>query len=206
MKELLTKKRTLKEDETIVLAKEYGAIIQRKLPQILKDSGSFQILYTIGDITIGKALCDIGASINLMPLSMMKKMQIEEVKPTRISLQLTNRSIKLPHGVVENLLVKVGDFIFPADFVVLEIEESDDASIILGRPFLATRRALIDVQKGEQTLRVHDVQLSFNVFKTMQYPSKIENCMKIDLIDVLVKETIEGDYLRTFLKVINPWS
>ena len=80
-----------------------------------------------------------------MPLSVMKKLQIEEVKPTRISLQLADLSIKLPVGVVEDLLVKVGPFIFPVDFVILDMEEEVKSSIILGRPFLATRRALINV-------------------------------------------------------------
>ncbi|XP_016206392.1 uncharacterized protein LOC107646744 [Arachis ipaensis] len=102
-----------------------------------------------------KALCDLGASINLMPLSMMRKLAIEEIKPTRMSLVMADRSIKTPNGVVENLLVKVGEFIFPVDFVILDIEEEENNSIILERPFLATARAIIDVEKGEMIFRVH---------------------------------------------------
>ncbi|XP_015970939.1 uncharacterized protein LOC107494412 [Arachis duranensis] len=107
----------------MVLTEECSVIIHKKLPQKLKDPGSFQIPCIIGDITIEKALCDLGASINLMSLTMMRKMKIKEAKPTRIALQLADRTCKFPHGVVEDLLVKVGEFIFPIDFVVLDMEE-----------------------------------------------------------------------------------
>ncbi|XP_016195515.1 uncharacterized protein LOC107636527 [Arachis ipaensis] len=118
-------------------------------------------------MTIERVLCDLGASINLMPLSMMKKLLIEEVKPTRMSLQLADRSLNIPNGVVENLLVKVREFIFPYDFVILDMEEEGNNSIFLGRPFLATARAIIDVEKGEIVLRVHNEQMVINVFKAM---------------------------------------
>ncbi|XP_015966352.1 uncharacterized protein LOC107490095 [Arachis duranensis] len=114
-----------------------------------------------------KALCDLGVSINLMPLSMMKKLAIEEVKPTRMSLQMADRSLKIPNGVVENLLVKVGEFSFPADFIILDMEEEGHNSIILGRPFLATAKAIIDVEKGEKILKVYDVKMIINVFKAI---------------------------------------
>ncbi|XP_057734412.1 uncharacterized protein LOC130949801 [Arachis stenosperma] len=117
-----------------------------------------------------KALYDLGASINLMPLSLMKKLAIEEIKPIRMSLQMAYRSLKIPNGVVENLLVKVEEFIFPANFVILDMKEEGHNSIILGRLFLAIARAIINVKKGEMTLRVHDEQMINNVFKAMQYP------------------------------------
>ncbi|XP_016192327.1 uncharacterized protein LOC107633201 [Arachis ipaensis] len=107
-------------------------------------------------MSMNKALCDLGSSINLMPLSMMRMLSIEEVKPTRMTLQLDNRSMVIPNGVVENLLVKVCKFIFLADFVILHLDEEEGDSIKLGRPFLATTRAIIDVEKGEMTLRAHD--------------------------------------------------
>ncbi|XP_015948984.1 uncharacterized protein LOC107473906 [Arachis duranensis] len=120
-------------------------------------------------MTLEKALCDLGASINLIPLSMMKKLAIEEIKPTRMSLVMADRSIKIPNGVMENLLVKVGEFIFPADFVISDTEEEGNNSIILGRPFLATTRAIIDVEKGEKFFRVHNEQMIINVFKLIQH-------------------------------------
>ncbi|XP_057745008.1 uncharacterized protein LOC130962867 [Arachis stenosperma] len=170
LKELIINKRSWNEKETVILTQECSAVIQKGLPPKLKNPGSFIISYTIGNMTLEKALCDLGASINLMPLSLMKKLAIEEVKPTRMSLQMADRSLKIPNGVVENLLVKVGKFIFPADFVILDMEEEGHNSIILGRPFLATARAIIDVEKGEMILRVHDEQMIINVLKAMQYP------------------------------------
>ncbi|XP_073304614.1 uncharacterized protein [Primulina huaijiensis] len=98
------------------------------------------------------ALCDLGASINLMPFSVFRKLGLGEPKPTRMSLQLANRSVKYPRGVIEDVLVKVDKFIFPADFVVLDMEEDMQMPLILGRPFLATGKALIDVQEGKGPL------------------------------------------------------
>ncbi|XP_015954605.1 uncharacterized protein LOC107478964 [Arachis duranensis] len=148
LKELMTRKRNWGEKKTAVLTEECSAIIPKKLSQKIKDPGSFQIPCIIGDINIEKALCDLGASINLMSLAMMKRMRIEEAKPTRMALQLADRTFKFSHRVVEDLLVKEGEFIFPVDFVVLDMEEEANTSIILGRPFLATAGAIIDIQKG----------------------------------------------------------
>ncbi|XP_057755854.1 uncharacterized protein LOC130975035 [Arachis stenosperma] len=123
LKELINKKRSWNEKETMILTQECSAVIQRGLPPKLKDSGSFILSCTIGNRTLDKALCYLGASINLMPLLLMKQLAIEELRPTRMSLQMADRSLKIPNGVVENLLVKVGKFIFPGDFVILDMEE-----------------------------------------------------------------------------------
>ena len=97
------------------LSEECSAILQKKLSQKLKDSGSFTLPCTIGDSFFDKVLCDLGASINLMPLSIYRKLRLGEMKQTTISLQLANRSIKYSHGIIEDVLVKVDKFIFPAD-------------------------------------------------------------------------------------------
>ncbi|XP_015965674.1 uncharacterized protein LOC107489440 [Arachis duranensis] len=136
LKELMTKKRNWKNNEIVILTEECSAIIQHILPQKLKDPRSFQIPCIIGEITVEKALCDLGASINLMSLAMMRKMRIEEAKPTRMALQLADRSFKFPHRIVEDLLVKVGDFIFPADFVVLDMEKRAKNLYHLGKAIL----------------------------------------------------------------------
>ncbi|XP_015960715.1 uncharacterized protein LOC107484684 [Arachis duranensis] len=120
LKELINKKRSWHEKETVMLTEECSVVIQRGIPPKLKDPGSFVVSCTIGKMTLEKALCDLGASINLMPLSMMRKLAIEENKPTRMSLVMADRSIKTPNGIVENLLVKVGEFIFLVDFVILD--------------------------------------------------------------------------------------
>ncbi|XP_016192274.1 uncharacterized protein LOC107633153 [Arachis ipaensis] len=194
LKELMTWKRNWGEKETIVLTEERSAIIQKKLPQKMKNPGSFQIPCIIGDINIEKALYDLGASINLMSLAMMKRMRIEEAKPTRMALQLADRTFKFSHGVVEDLLVKVGEFISLADFIVLDMEEEANTSIILGRPFLAIVGAIIDVQKGELVLRLHEEKIVFNVFKAMSYPKEsIGECMMVDTMEKIVQGVLEEE-------------
>ncbi|XP_057756086.1 uncharacterized protein LOC130975287 [Arachis stenosperma] len=160
----------------------------------MKDPRSFRIPCIIGDISIEKALCDLGARINLMSLAMIKRMRIEEAKPTRMALQLADRTFKFSHGVVEDLLVKVGEFIFPADFIVLDMEEEANASIILGRPFLAIVGVIIDVQKGELVLRLHEEKMVFNVFTALSYPKKsIGECMIVDTMEKLVQRVLEEE-------------
>ncbi|XP_016168847.1 uncharacterized protein LOC107611437 [Arachis ipaensis] len=152
MKGFLSEKKALNGDETVVLTKEYSALIQRKLPKKMPDLGSFFIPYTSGTITFEKALCDLGSSINLMPLS--------------------------AYGLVENVPVKAGELFLPADFVMLDMEEDTDDSIILGRPFLATGRALINVERGEMVLRLHEDYMIFNVFKLSPLSDKEATCIQ----------------------------
>ncbi|XP_019431544.1 PREDICTED: uncharacterized protein LOC109338712 [Lupinus angustifolius] len=135
MKDLLTKKRKLSE-ETITLEAECSAIIQKSLPGKTKDPDSFSIPVTIGELSVGKALLDLGASINLMPLSMLKRIGDLEIKHTRMTLQLADRSVKYPYGVAEDVLVKVDGLVFPVDFVVMDIEEDKEVPLILTRKFL----------------------------------------------------------------------
>ncbi|XP_057734279.1 uncharacterized protein LOC130949629 [Arachis stenosperma] len=194
LKELINKKRSWHEKETVLLTEECSAVIQRGIPPKLKDLGSFIVSCTIGKMTLEKALCNLGASINLMPLSMMRKLAIEEIKPTRMSLVMADRSIKTPNGVVKNLLVKVGEFIFPADFVILDTKEEVNNSIILGRSFLSIARAIIDVEKGEMIVRVHNEQMVINVFNLMQHLPEQESYMRVDMIEGLVEEMLEANY------------
>ena len=154
MKDFLPKRRKLGEYEIVALSKECSAILQKKLPLKLKDSGSFTIPCAIGNTIFERALCDLGGSINLMPLSIFKNLNLGEAIPTTVTLQLADRSLTHPCGMIEDILVKVNNFIFPADFIILDMEEDKEIPIILGRQFLATGRALIDVQKGELRLRV----------------------------------------------------
>ncbi|XP_034679906.1 uncharacterized protein LOC117909969 [Vitis riparia] len=148
LKEVLSNKRKLMDNEKVMLTEECSAILQRKLPPKLKDPGSFTIPCTIGDFDFDKVLCDLGASVNLIPLFIFRKLELGEVKPTTVCLQLANRSIKHLKGIIEDVLVKVDKFIFPTDFIVLDMEEDRDVPLILRRPFLATGKTLIDVHQG----------------------------------------------------------
>ncbi|XP_062080342.1 uncharacterized protein LOC133785099 [Humulus lupulus] len=116
-----------------------------------------------GDSVVRNDLCDLRASVNLMPLSIFQKFKLGEACPTSVSLQMTDRSVKHPCGVIEDVLVKVNKFIFLADFIILDMEEDENISINLGRPFLATGRALIDVDKGELKLHVQQDELACGV-------------------------------------------
>ncbi|XP_016164996.1 uncharacterized protein LOC107607575 [Arachis ipaensis] len=178
------------------MTKESSALIQKDLPTKKNDLGSFHIPCTIGDTIIDREFCDLGASINLMHLSLMKKLQINELKSTDVILQLANKTQKQALGVVENVLVKVGKYLLHADFVVLEMEESYLHPIILVRPFLATARVLIYVEQRKLILRIHYEQLTFHVFKP-SHKSEQENkdlkddhkeCMKDDSGDTNLKE------------------
>ncbi|XP_061357299.1 uncharacterized protein LOC133301659 [Gastrolobium bilobum] len=145
-----------------------------KLPPKLQDPGSFTIPCIIGNTYQGKALCDLGISINLIPLSVFKKLSTGPAEPTTVTLQMADRSIVKPEGKIEDLLVKVDKFILPTDFIILDYEADIDIPIILGRPFLATGGAVIDVQKGELTMRVHDDEIKFNIVKAMKFQDEVK--------------------------------
>ena len=136
----------------------------------MQDPGSFTIPYKMGQADMGKALCDSGASINLMPLYVAKRLSFGELTPTAMTLQMANRTLAHPEGILEDVLIKVGKFIFPMDFVVIDIEEDKQVPLLLGRPFLAIGAALIDVKKGELTLRVGDEAVHFNLNHSLNQP------------------------------------
>ena len=186
MKDILSKIRRLSDFETVNLTKECCAILQRKLPQKLKDPCCFTIPCTIGNSIFERALCELGASINLMPLSIFKRLGLGEARPTTVILQLVDKSLKHPKGVIEDVLVKVDKFIFPADFIVLDMEEDKEISIILGRSFLATGRAMIDVQQRELKLRVQDDEVKFNVFEAVRHPVESATCFMIETVEAIV--------------------
>ena len=131
-----------------------SAVIQNSLPEKMQDPSTFTIPCKIRHADMGKALCDSGANINLMPFSIAKRLCLGELTPTTMTLQMAHRTLVHPKGILEDLFIKVGKFIFPVAFVVIDIEEDKQVPLLLGRPFLATRVALIDVKKGELTLRL----------------------------------------------------
>ncbi|XP_061368131.1 uncharacterized protein LOC133311127 [Gastrolobium bilobum] len=186
MKEILFRKRRLEEFETVALTQESSKYLLSKLPPKLEDPGSFTILCTIGDHYIGRALCDLGVSINLMPMSVIKKLKVGEPSPTIVTLQLAEKSLVYPEGKLENILVKVDKFILLADFIILDYEEDREVPIILGRAFLATGGVVIHVKEGELTMNVNGEQIKFNILKSMKYPREMEECSRIDVIDVAV--------------------
>ena len=168
LKEILSKKRRIAEEGVVNLTATRSAVIKKTLPEKMKDPGSFTIPCVIREFEFQKALCDSGASINLMPLSVAKKLSLGELTPTTVTLQMADRTMAKPEGVIEDVLVKVGKFIFPVDFIILDMEEDSQVPLLLGRPFLATGAALIDMQKGVLTLRVGEEAVDFNLLKSMK--------------------------------------
>ena len=147
LNDLCTVKKGLGIEKKAFLNEHVSAIIQSKTPVKYKDPGSPTISVNIGGTCIDKALLDLGASVNLLPYSVYKQLGLGELKPTNITLSLADRSVKIPKGIVEDVLVKVDKFYYPVDFVVLDTEPiasgPNHVPIILGRPFLATSNAII---------------------------------------------------------------
>ncbi|XP_050919417.1 uncharacterized protein LOC127136955 [Lathyrus oleraceus] len=163
MKDIISKKRTV-ETNPIILTETCSAILQgMKVPVKKKDRGSVTIPCTIGDRSFKKALIDLGASVSLMPLSIYKRLGIGKVQDTRMTLQFADHYVKRLYGIVEDVLVKIDKFVFPVDFVILEMPEDEEVPIILGRPFLETGRCLIDIEEGTMTLKVYDEELKLDV-------------------------------------------
>ncbi|XP_047165466.1 uncharacterized protein LOC124834737 [Vigna umbellata] len=167
LKKSLKKKKFLDEG-TIELQGSCSVILQNTLPPKVKDPGSFTIPYTIGDCDVGKVLIDVGASINLMSLSMLRKIGDLEVKPTKMVFQMTDRSTKNPYGVVKVVVVQVDTLKFPLDFVVMEMREDLKITIILGRSFMKTAKVVINVDDGVIMLKDQDEEVIFNVFNDEQ--------------------------------------
>ncbi|GJZ47192.1 reverse transcriptase domain-containing protein [Tanacetum coccineum] len=175
IKSLLMNKEKLLELAKIPLNENCSAMLLKKLPEKLGDPGKFLIPCNFPGMDVCHALADLGASINLMPLSIWKKLSLPELTPTRMTLELADRSITRPKGLTEDIFVKVGNFHFPTDFVVVDFEADPRVPLILGRSFLRTSRALIDVYEGELVLRDENEQIIFHVNGTSKHPQKHVN-------------------------------
>ncbi|GKD90403.1 reverse transcriptase domain-containing protein [Tanacetum coccineum] len=159
LKGLLSNITRLEEACIVTMNEICSTVLLNKLSSKEKDPGSFTIPYDIGHLHINNALADLGASISLMPYTMYEKLGLGEPKPTRMSLELADRSIQYPRGIAENVLIKIDKFILPIYFVILDMREDSKILKILGRPFLATARAMIDVFNKKITLRVGNEEM-----------------------------------------------
>ncbi|GJR98242.1 reverse transcriptase domain-containing protein [Tanacetum coccineum] len=202
IKNLLMNKDKFFELAKIPLNENCSAMLLKKLPEKLGDPDKFLIPCDFPGMDVCYALADIGASINLMPLSIWKKLSLPELSPTRMTLELADRSITRPKGFAEDVFFKVGKFHFPTDFVVVDFEADPRVPLILGRSFLRTGRALIDVYEGELILRNGDERLIFHVDKHPQKHAN-ESIKMINFIDVSCKDSF-GEVLK--LKKSNHFS
>nr|GEX00431.1 reverse transcriptase domain-containing protein [Tanacetum cinerariifolium] len=188
-KKLLNNKDKLIELTKTPLNENYAAVVLKKLPEKLGDPGRFLIPYDFSEFDNCLALADLGASINLMPLSIWNNLRLPTLNDTKMVLELADRTISKPTGVAENVFVKVKKFYFPTDFVVLDFIADPRVSLILGRPFLRTAHAVINVYEGEIILR-HEGQ--YLTLKCGDIPSitynNFESLDKVDLIDAIYEE------------------
>ncbi|XP_016178985.1 uncharacterized protein LOC107621484 [Arachis ipaensis] len=173
-----SEKKALKGDEIEVLIEKYNTPFQNKLPRKMPNPESFQILCTIGKITVDKALCDLDLSLNLIPLSVRKKLGIQEAQATRITLHMDDQSLWQTYGLEEKALNKVGELFPPTDSMILDKGEATDGSIILKKPFIVTGRALISVERGKMALWLHEDWRLFKVFKPQLPPDKGGTCIQ----------------------------
>ncbi|GJX10680.1 reverse transcriptase domain-containing protein [Tanacetum coccineum] len=184
LKALIRNKEKLSEMARTPLNKHYSAVILNKLPGKLGDPDKFLIPCNFPRMDECLALADLGASINLMPLSVWKKISLLELTPTCMTLELADRSITKPIGIAEDVYLKVGKFKFLADFVVVDFDADPRVPLILERSFSKTGRALIDVYEGELTLRVGKEAITFNLDQTSRYSSNYDD-MTANRIDVI---------------------
>ncbi|XP_075073972.1 uncharacterized protein LOC107782338 [Nicotiana tabacum] len=172
--------------------------VQLNIPlvDVLREIPNFTIPVRIGNIDVGRALCDLGASINLKPLSLFKQLGLGAPRSTTVMLQLVDRSIAHPEGVIEDVLLQIRKFIFPADFIILDYEADKLVPIILGRPLLATGDAIIKVREGKMILGVDDEEAVFNVYRAIQLPRHCEELSMISVEEMMHILDTSCEYLQ----------
>ena len=205
LKDLCTVKRGFNVNKKAFLTEQVSAIIQCKTLVKYKDPGCLTISVNIGGISVEKALLDLGASVNILPYSMYKQLGLGELKPTSITLSLADRSIKIPKGTIEDVLIQVDRFYYPVDFVVLDTEPvavgTNHVPIILGRPFLATSNALINCRNGVMQLTFGNMTLELNIFHLSKrhMHSEEDDCEEVCMIDAILEQQANEQQVRDVL-------
>ncbi|CAN6552334.1 unnamed protein product [Malus baccata var. baccata] len=185
LKKLCTTRNRIREKEVVHVSENVSALLQRKLPPKCKDPGSFTIPCVIGNTRFDHAMLDLGASINVMPYSVYASMNLGELKHDGVIIQLADRSNAYPKGVLEDVLVQVDHLIFPADFYVLDMEDSvhsPSSPLLLGRPFMKTAQTKIDVAKGAVTMAFGGDMINFKVSESTENTNDVRSCCAIDVI------------------------
>lgn len=157
------------------------------------DLESITLPCQFGNLATSHALSDSGASVNLMPYSFFKKLDLPEPRTVRMVIHFANKTMTFPIGICEDLLVKVDQFVFPANFIVLDMEEDEQVPIILGRPFLSTARALVDIKESNLTLRVREEAVTFGVNRAIKHSrTSDDTTFFIDVLDELFEKELGG--------------
>ncbi|KAA0050551.1 uncharacterized protein E5676_scaffold945G00040 [Cucumis melo var. makuwa] len=170
LKESCTHKRRSRSQEKVMVSKNVTSLIKKNLPEKCVDLDMFLLPCTIGNRNISNAMLDLGASINVMPLSVFKDLGLNELEKTSICIQLADRSFISLLEIVEDVLVKVGNLIFPAEFYIIEMNNGyacTSPTILLGRPFLKTAKAKINVDKGLLNVEFGETQEEHDKFNEL---------------------------------------
>ncbi|XP_023732210.2 uncharacterized protein LOC111880026 [Lactuca sativa] len=205
LKELYTSKKKLKGNQTVKVGENVSAMLQKRLPKKCKDPGVFTVHCKMGNLFVPRAMLDLGASINVLPYSSYKTIGIGPLSKTEVIIQLADRSLVHPKGVLEDVLVQVNELVFPADFYVLDMGDENtpqSSSILLGRPFMSTAKTKIDVANGTLLMEFDGEVINFNNFEAMRYPSDFHSLNFIDVIDSCTNDCFEmssQDVLTTIL-------
>ncbi|XP_058216887.1 uncharacterized protein LOC131327771 [Rhododendron vialii] len=205
LKDLCTSKRRTKGQDKVLLTEQVSSILQTEIPTKCKDPGCPTIPIAIVGQKFDKALLDLGASVNLLPYSVYLKLGLSDLKATPVTLQLADRSVRIPKGVVEDVLIQVGEFLFPVDFIVLDTcpipEVFEKTPIILGRPFLATSSAVMNCKTGQVQLSFGDLKMEVNVFNVDSRVEDDEEIYEVSLIDTLVQEHVDSVLYKDPLEI-----
>jgi hypothetical protein len=195
LKDLVIVKRKTNAPKKAFMTEQVSAILQCKLPLKYKDPGYPTITCMIGVSQIERALLDLGASVNLLPYSVYLQLELGELKPTTMTLQLADRFVKVPRGIVEDVLIKVDKFYFPVNFIVLDTEPvqviGSEIRVIIERPFLATANALINCRSGVMKISFGNMTVELNIFHIRKQPLDYDQINQVCLIEEILDEVIE---------------
>lgn len=170
VKRMITKGFKTTDQSVMMVSKKVSSLIKEGTPNKLPDPGSFVLNCNIYTTKFHRSLCDLRSSVNLMPYSIAVDLGYQEFQPTRITLILADRSMRTTEGVLESVSLMINDCMIPTDFVVLKYTQEPKDSLILGRPFLATARAIIDVRKGNISLNFGDLLMNFDMKNLVKRP------------------------------------
>ena len=178
------------------MTEQSTSLIRNNLPPKYKDPGSPTIFIVVGNSKLGHALVDLGATINLFPYSVYVDLGLGELEPTNITFQLADRSVKIPRGIVKDVLVQVDKLYFPVDFVVLDtqpvVNQGTQFPIILGRPFLATANAIIHCRGGLMTLSFGNMTVNLNIFNVIKGMGDEEDVCEVNMVDSVVQKYLDN--------------
>ncbi|XP_050875054.1 uncharacterized protein LOC127078665 [Lathyrus oleraceus] len=162
------------------MTKKGDTTVPQPLPPNIKDPGKLTIACTIGGVKIPHTLFDLESSINVIPLNKVKELKLGEITPSNMTLILADSSVTHPLGILHDMLVHIDGLVFPADFVVINMKEDSVGSFILGHPFLATGKALIDVETDELVLKFNKEKVVFNMYEWRLYMDDLKTCYQLE--------------------------